>query len=307
MIFGIAKMREWWFRASSSELAFRAMALSNEDRSQMIGPDASDAMGSLDGRTWERPQAFYAVQSYVPELLHLRELLIYFMKASRVVWLRFMSEFEEGGEISCATQEQIDRAFMEKTNDLNEAAFGMYRQTARVNPTISLSQYNSRQMYKFNGTSDFLQSLSPEMRRWFRKITRRQDSSGINRQEKLKLAEHHQKVAEARTKKDQTNAAKRLAAEQEIDAIIPILTLTELESRLLKGVDRYLTVNDLTRYLKWHKKNGIAAIERYLEARTSGDFVNAEVEGEEDHPEVTVEDLGGNSDGYDSEEEYYRT
>ncbi|KAJ3987892.1 hypothetical protein F5890DRAFT_1404170 [Lentinula detonsa] len=292
----------------------------------LIGPDASDAMGSLNGRAWEHPQAFYAVQSYVPELLHLRELLIYFMKASCVVWLRFMSEFEEGGEISCATQEQIDRAFMEKTNDLNEAAFGMYHQTACVNPTISLSQYNSRQMYKFNGTSDFLQSLSPEMCRWLRKITRRQDSSGINRQEKLKLAEHHQKVAEARTKKDQTNAAKRLAAEQEIDAIIPILTLTELESRLLKGVDRYLTVNDLTCHLKWHKKNGIAgavtvlggkrdekiqllcaAIERYLEARTSGDFVDAEVEGEEDHPEVTVEDLGGNSDGYDSEEEYYRT
>ena len=54
-----------------------------------------------------------------------------------------MSEFEAGSPLSKATLEQIERAWMDKTNDLNKAAFGMFRQLARVNPTMSLAQYNS--------------------------------------------------------------------------------------------------------------------------------------------------------------------
>ncbi|KAJ3816607.1 hypothetical protein F5880DRAFT_1494095, partial [Lentinula raphanica] len=129
----------------------------------VIGPDASYAKGSLDGMNWECPDAFYAVQSYAPGLLHLKVIFVYFLKKSRVVWLRFMSEFEEGSALSLATPEQIDCAFMEKMNNLNESAFGIYRQSSCHNPTMSITQHNSQQMYKFNQTSTFLHSLTPEM------------------------------------------------------------------------------------------------------------------------------------------------
>ncbi|KAJ3747077.1 hypothetical protein DFH05DRAFT_1457516 [Lentinula detonsa] len=266
----------------------------------LIGPDASEVKGSLNGQVWERPQAFYAVQSYMIQLPHLQDLLIYFLRSSQVVWLRFMSEFDEYGALSHATPEQIEHAFMEKTNNLNEAAFGMYKQTARVNPTISLSQYNSRQMYKFNNTSNFLHSLSPEMHAWLQRITRKQDSSGAGRQEKLRLAEYCQNVAKNRIKKDEANAARRQAAEEEINAVTPILTITELESRLQKGSSRYLTVADLTLQLKWHRMHG--------PLNSIPNLGNSAVDDvEEDHPDITVKDLEDYMDkSYDSEEDYYR-
>ncbi|KAJ3817778.1 hypothetical protein F5880DRAFT_1617968 [Lentinula raphanica] len=92
----------------------------------LIGPDASAERGSLDSLNWERPDAFYAVQSHALNLPHLKAVFVHFLMKSRIVWLRFMSEFEEGGLLSSLTPEQIDQAFMEKTNDLNESAFRIY-------------------------------------------------------------------------------------------------------------------------------------------------------------------------------------
>ncbi|KAJ3754315.1 hypothetical protein EV360DRAFT_86942 [Lentinula raphanica] len=74
----------------------------------LVGSDASAVTGSLDGLTWERPDAFYAVQSYAPTLPHLTAVIVHFLRQARIVWLRFMSEFEEGGLLSSATSEQID-------------------------------------------------------------------------------------------------------------------------------------------------------------------------------------------------------
>ncbi|KAH7874175.1 uncharacterized protein C8R40DRAFT_1171670 [Lentinula edodes] len=91
----------------------------------LLGPDASETHGSLDGHGWERPDAFYAVQRHASQQLpQIQSLLIHFLKKAKESWLRFMSEFEGGGALSRATPEQIERAWMEKTNDLNEGAFG---------------------------------------------------------------------------------------------------------------------------------------------------------------------------------------
>ncbi|KAJ3769432.1 hypothetical protein FB446DRAFT_648658, partial [Lentinula raphanica] len=46
----------------------------------LVGPDASAVAGSLDGLSWEHPNAFYAVQSYSPELPHLMAVLVHFLK-----------------------------------------------------------------------------------------------------------------------------------------------------------------------------------------------------------------------------------
>ncbi|KAJ3845161.1 hypothetical protein F5878DRAFT_571952 [Lentinula raphanica] len=299
----------------------------------IIGPDASCAKGSLDGLNWERPDTFYAVQSYAPGLPHLKPIFVYFLKKARVVWLRFMSEFEEGSALSSATPEQIDRAFMEKTNDLNESAFGIYRQSSRRNPTMSITQHNSRQMYKFNQTSTFLHSLTPELRQWLRKITREQDNSGANRQEKLKLAAYRKHVADTRVENQQILNERRQAAIQAIDSITPILTLTAFDyhASLPQGSKEYLTVGELTKQLKWHKKNGRegcvpsvesswgrredklkllrSVIEEHVthEASQTGlRDIPEEGEPNEGVPDITPEDLECfQEDGYNSEEEFY--
>ncbi|KAJ3755786.1 hypothetical protein EV360DRAFT_85587 [Lentinula raphanica] len=247
----------------------------------VIGPDASYAKGSLDGMNWEHPDAFYAVQSYAPGLLHLKVIFVYFLKKSRVVWLHFMSEFEEGSALSLATPEQIDCAFMEKMNNLNESAFGIYRQSSCHNPTMSITQHNSQQMVE------------------------------------------NQQILNER----------RQAASQAIDNIIPILTLTTFGylSSLPQGSKEYLSVGELMKQLKWHKKNGRkgsvplvesswgkredkikllrSVIEEHIthEASQTGlRDIPEEGEPNEEIPNITPEDLECfQEDGYNSEEEFY--
>ncbi|KAF9017490.1 hypothetical protein BDP27DRAFT_1440481 [Rhodocollybia butyracea] len=298
----------------------------------LIGPDASAEKGSLDGRPWERPEAFYASQRYAPSLPHLKSMLIDFLKNAKVVWLRFSSEFEPEGALATATAEQIERAWMEKTNDLNEAAFGMFRQTAKGNPTMTLAQYNAQKMYKLNQTSEFLRRLSPEMHQFLRKITRTQDASGSSRRQHIQLAEHRQNVAEARTEKQAARAEKRAATVRDIDVIVPILTITELDFRVSKAAqsDGYFTVADITKQLKWHKVHGVkgaipmvetqwgtrredkikilrAAIDMFVDSQASNVPTEVDPNKDEPDPEVTVQDLEDfDSNGYDSEADYYK-
>ncbi|THU79225.1 hypothetical protein K435DRAFT_698291 [Dendrothele bispora CBS 962.96] len=298
------------------------------DPNLLIGSDASYEKGSLDGQLWERPEAFYAVHRHIPHLPHLQGVLIAFLKGARETWLRFSSEYADGGAISKATSEQIERAWMESTNDLCEGDFATFRQASRRNPTMSLVQYNSRKMFKKNGTSDYIRTLSPEMRQFLRKITREQDASGASREEKLKLASHRQHVAEENIKKDQVKKDKKKAESDAIDAVSPLTTITDLNHACSLGTrsDGYLTVNALEMHLKWHQKHGApdavpkqkkdwgktrmdkiemlrTAIDKYIDLKNLGKFrTNVEDDSETEDVEVTVEDL----DGYDSEADYYQ-
>ncbi|KAJ3965434.1 hypothetical protein EV361DRAFT_1019676 [Lentinula raphanica] len=196
---------------------------------------------------------------------------------------------------------------------------------------MSLVQHNSCQMYKFNQTSTFLRNLSPEMRQWLRKITREQDGSGANRQKKLDLAEFWKDVADTRVEKQRVQNEKRQAAIQAIDNINPILTLTAFDysASLPPGSKEYLTVAEITKQLKWHKKNGNkgsvpltesswgkredklkllrSAIEDYIASGNVGPVVEEEGEHVEDIPDIRTQDLEVfQEDGYDSEDDYYR-
>ncbi|KAJ3740020.1 hypothetical protein EV360DRAFT_58005 [Lentinula raphanica] len=297
----------------------------------LVGPNASFEKGSLDGRTWERSEAFFACQKYAPDLPHLKNLLVHFLICARVSWIRFSSELLPGGAPSQSTVEQRERAWMDKTNDLNEAAFGMFRQSARMTPTISVEQYNARKMYKMNRTRDFLRSLNPDMRKFLRKVARTQDASGSNRQQHIKLTQYRQKVAEEKTDKQQRLIEKRTQTARDIDAIVPILTVTELDFRVSSpvGSSAYITVGDITKQLKWHKSHGIkdaistteskwgnrankvallrTCIDKYVAARVSADPSQISSQGDEEDPEVTAQDLAEfNSDCYDSEDDYYK-
>ncbi|KAJ3813876.1 hypothetical protein F5876DRAFT_73497 [Lentinula aff. lateritia] len=185
---------------------------------RLLGPDASAARGSLDGLAWKRPDAFYAAQKHASEWLpQIRNLLVHFLKRAKDSWLRFISEFDEGGSLSRATPEQIEHAWMEKTNDLNEGAFGTYRQTS-------------------------------SMRQWLRKITRTQDASGDNHRERIQMAQHCQEVAEKKIEKDTERKEKRQAARNAVDAVRPIFALTEIDYRASRaqGTAGYFSVPEIT-------------------------------------------------------------
>ena len=186
-------------------------------------------------------------------------------------------------------------------------------------------------MYKMNGTSEFLHTLGPEMRKFLRKVTRTQDASGASHNRRIQLAQFREKVAEDKTNKQNARMEKHAAAAREIDAVSPILAVTELDFRATKpkGSDGYLTVAELTKQLKWHKVHGIkealptaeknwgnrgekvellhTVIERYIEARGFGGSTEKASEEPEEDPEVSAQDLEDfDSDGYNSEEDYYK-
>ncbi|KDQ13894.1 hypothetical protein BOTBODRAFT_175306 [Botryobasidium botryosum FD-172 SS1] len=79
--------------------------------------------GVLDGKPWERPDVFYAVQRLAPQLPHLEGTLIAFLEGARDTWVHFTSEFEEGGKIASASTSEKRHAFMKPTNNDNEGVF----------------------------------------------------------------------------------------------------------------------------------------------------------------------------------------
>ncbi|PBK91256.1 hypothetical protein ARMGADRAFT_932911 [Armillaria gallica] len=137
----------------------------------LIGPTVSPKTGLFDGKQWDRPEAIYAVQHYAQDLPHLKPLLTQFCVGALETWRRFSAEFVQGREISKASEENIERAWMESTNDANESAFGIMRWKLRNNPSMSLPQFNARQMYKQNGTSQYQKALNPVQRQKLRAIT----------------------------------------------------------------------------------------------------------------------------------------
>ncbi|KAJ7200031.1 hypothetical protein GGX14DRAFT_572464 [Mycena pura] len=231
----------------------------------LLAADASYEAGAMDGKVWERPEAFYAVQHHARDLPHLRDLLVAFLVSAKVTWLRFSEEFSPDGRLASATLEQIERAWMEATNDLCEGSFGTFRQSSKMNPAMSLHQHNSRAMYKFNQTSDYLRALGPEMRAFLRRITRRQDASGETRAKRVELATHRQKVAHQNFEKDRVRKERAQAAREALDRITPILTVTELAygfSQPSKSKD-YLTVKAIDDQLGWHQTFGAPGMPKF--------------------------------------------
>ncbi|KAJ4477651.1 hypothetical protein C8J55DRAFT_515169 [Lentinula edodes] len=141
------------------------------------------------------------------------------------------------------------------------------------------------------------------------------------------MAQHRQEVAEKKIEKDTERKEKRQAARNAVDAVRPIFALTEIDYRASRaqGTTGYFSVPEITMQLKWHKQHGIkgavprvesswgkrdekvqllrAAVEEYNSAHASQSTEEPEDLAEETIPEALDE---FDSDGHDSEEEYYR-
>ena len=67
------------------------------DPTFLVGPNATYEMGAMDGKPWQAPAVFEAVQTMAPQLPYLQPLLVAFCKGAAETWKRFTSEFAPGG------------------------------------------------------------------------------------------------------------------------------------------------------------------------------------------------------------------
>jgi len=89
-----------------------------------IGPNARSMDATLDGESWQHPDAMRVIITQASDLPHLKELFIAFMTEVLVVWECFTSEFEYGRLIDTAMEEEKDLAWMLTMKDANEGHLG---------------------------------------------------------------------------------------------------------------------------------------------------------------------------------------
>ncbi|KAJ8579906.1 hypothetical protein M405DRAFT_695455, partial [Rhizopogon salebrosus TDB-379] len=155
------------------------------DINLVLGPSASYETATLDGKPFERPDAFYAIQCIAQDSKkypHLRHLLVAFFEGALGTWVRFCAEFTVGGAIDKSSTTQREMAYMKTTNDDNEGALGTACTSLRRAPHMSLSHFNSRFMYKKNKTGTYIKNvLSPGARKGLSRKARVVDARGDER------------------------------------------------------------------------------------------------------------------------------
>ena len=225
-----------------------------ENPDLLLAPDASYESGALDGKVWERPEAFYAVQAMLSTLPHIRGALIAFFKGALETWERFTAEFASGGDIATASAKEHEGAFMNPCNDHNEGALGSFRVGTRRAPNMALGSWNSRAMYKKNGTREFSRKfLNKNNHAFIRKMARRLDSSGLERKRRQEQAKADREAAERKRKQTAIRKSKKDAANARIDATQPILDTAALKANPCK-----ILVPELKLQLAWYRRQDTA-------------------------------------------------
>ncbi|KAG1718126.1 hypothetical protein EDB19DRAFT_1608513, partial [Suillus lakei] len=72
------------------------------DINLILAPDATYETLTLDGKPFERPEAFYAIQRLALDretYPHFPQLLVAFFQGALDTWIRFSAEFAAGGAI----------------------------------------------------------------------------------------------------------------------------------------------------------------------------------------------------------------
>ncbi|KAJ7732317.1 hypothetical protein B0H16DRAFT_1328808 [Mycena metata] len=227
----------------------------------ITGSDMTCETASLDGKMWQKPEVVYSALSRIREwkLEHVDDLVVMYCEGGLVTWGRFDTEWHDDAPIARLSQEDIERAWLEATNDGNESELGILRSAAKSAPNMSLAYHNAMRMYKANKTSAFMLTLSPDDRQVIRAQVRMQDSSGANRQKKHAQVVHMKAVVDRNTqrdkdRKDRADKVKEILAE--VTAIASVQEL-ELAFEIGRGSAGYLTVAALDLQLDWHIANSV--------------------------------------------------
>ncbi|KAI0026524.1 hypothetical protein K488DRAFT_66262 [Vararia minispora EC-137] len=221
----------------------------------LLGPGASHETGSLDGLPWENPEIVTVVHQMQPSLPHLRGVLAAFFTGARDTWIRFSSEFAEGGKITSLNDKQRALAAIPATNCHNESVLGMKRIAGRHSPNMSSVTFNAVHMYAANDTGTWIAQRiegDPASEAFLRKAARELDKSGLARKEAEALHQAAQEKAEQQ-RRDKAESERRLAEwNAELDKITPIFDIAYWESA---RTDRSITLKGFIEpQLRWHNR-----------------------------------------------------
>ncbi|KAH9853437.1 hypothetical protein C2E23DRAFT_104115 [Lenzites betulinus] len=210
----------------------------------LLDASASASTAALDGEEWEHPDVVAAILKLVPELPHIREVLLAFLEGTKTTWARFTVEFAKGGAIDSATETELDRAFLLPTNDHNEGALGGYRLWSRKCPNGSEAYFNALTMYHQNGTEEFMDAhlSSLDDQKHIRAAARDLDSSGHERTRRKALVQHNIAVANQRSRERLEKQRKADAAMEKIRLTVLILDLAVVDSLKNTALDEQLEV-----------------------------------------------------------------
>lgn len=215
----------------------------------IIGPSATYKTATMDGKLFSRPEAMYAIQRIANDAMtypHLRQLLVAFLEGAMETWIRFSSEFASGAKIDTATTTQRQSAFMKTTNDDNEGALGTVRTSLRRAPSMSISHFNSRLMYKKNDTSTYISEvLGPEERKLLRKKARENDCRGDERIRREAQAEYDKQVAHRNKELDVRKRERKEAMMAKLGSVTPRTTPDAIERMKVAEIDLQL---------RWHRQ-----------------------------------------------------
>ena len=145
---------------------------------------------------------------------------------------------------------------MKTTNDDNEEALRAFCVGAQCIPNMSLTQWNTWQMYWKNRTEHFCHCFfSMQDWKYCHQVAREQDSSGAGKI-------HHQAQAEADCKATQEKQVKEIAKKAKHNAAAVRIDNVELVLDLSKlcAVQCKLTVVQINLQLDWHHRNGNAEV-----------------------------------------------
>jgi hypothetical protein len=242
--------------------------------SLITGMDATFETATLNGRMWEKPEVVYAARARISEwkLEHVNALVVAYCKGALATWARFDTEWSEDGPISKLSPENIERAWLEVTNDGNESDLGIFRLAARSAPNISLPYHSALRMYKANQTSDYIRTLDAPDRQTIRAQARIDDSSGANRQQKHAQVVHMKQIVDKNTARDAERKEKATKAQDILSKITPIASVQALDTAFQIGPrsEGYLSIPALDLQLDWHVANAVKELPGFQETSASG-------------------------------------
>ncbi|KAJ6517945.1 hypothetical protein C8R47DRAFT_960123 [Mycena vitilis] len=240
----------------------------------ITAPNCTPETATLDGKPWPKPEVVYAALACISRwnLTHVDALVVAFAKGVLNAWVRFDSEWAPDGPAAKLTPENIERAWLESTNDGNESQLGGLRQAARIAPNMSLSYHSALRMYKDNKTSDFLQGLSAHDRQMIRAQVRTEDASGHNKQMKTDQVLHMKAVADQKQAQDVVRANRQIAIQEAIAKTTAIASVAELENQfqISPRNEGYLSIAALDAQLDWHIANPVKDSPTSEESSASG-------------------------------------
>lgn len=217
----------------------------------LLADDASNITGALYGAAWDRPEAFYAIQSMKHLLPHLSTMVVAMFRGALKTWENFTSEFAADGIITSMTAVEKAKAWRPTTNDPCEGLCGDLRVSMRRAPNMTMAQFNARKMHKTNNTAAYMRAkLDDEKLQDIRKIARTRDSSGLEKKRLAAQAKEDQQQARMKKNRRDANAARKAAAKATLALLLKDLEVI-LDAEMLRR--KPPKAKEIELQLEWHR------------------------------------------------------